>query len=262
MPTITFICDVKGWAFDIASRNLAQYLPYKCSVAYYKQEIPKADCYVLHHVGFARKYSELRPRIIKLSGFRALDDVNGALPDAEGLVATNAALAAKYDAKLIPNGLDLEVFKPGRVCNTSNILGFVGNADTPYRYWYKGYPYAVLAAQELGMQFEQARYDYTEMPAFYNRIKCLVHPSLGEGCSNAIMEALACDTPVITTQTGFHGDACKRGEATFVTRDVDEIVRAVGVVTAAPRRAFAEKHHDIRNVATLWREVIEEALIR
>jgi len=59
--------------------------------------------------------------------------------------------------------------------------------------------------QELGLQnsvrclFLQ---DFNELPILYNAVDCLLFPSLYEGFGMPVVEALACGTPVVTSNAG------------------------------------------------------------
>jgi glycosyltransferase involved in cell wall biosynthesis len=104
------------------------------------------------------------------------------------------------------------------------------------------------------------------MKRFFHRIDILAHPTAGEGCSNTIMEALACGVPVITTQcAGFHGEMLKDGKnVVFCERTADSIEAAIRRFLKHPDmmadigaagREFAEKHHNIDDIAAQYREV-------
>ena len=140
---------------------------------------------------------------------------------------------------LVPNGLDPEAFrfdprardvmrKTWGVSPTERVIGFAGRLDPV-----KGLEVLLTAIQTLGVEWPALRVvvagegspNYTaslrqqvhelgieahirwlgrtqDMAGFYSAIDLLCLPSLSEGCSNVVAEALACGTPVVATRVG------------------------------------------------------------
>jgi glycosyltransferase involved in cell wall biosynthesis len=106
---------------------------------------------------------------------------------------------------------------------------------------------------------------------FYGRIDVLIHPSIAEGSSNVIMEALALGIPVITTdEAGYHGERLTDGmNALIRPRNVEAIAGAASLLKDDERlrrqigsgaRLFALKHHEIRKVAKKYKRIIRAVL--
>ena len=55
-------------------------------------------------------------------------------------------------------------------------------------------------AADLGVQFT-GFIDNEDLPAFFRQATMLVYPSLYEGFGLPLLEAMACETPVIASQT-------------------------------------------------------------
>ncbi len=187
------------------------------------------------------------------------------------VVATNYRLyeigkAANPRTVLIPNGINLDHWKRLPLKEGKFTVGFCGNIATAQYRKYKGYDVTEAAAKKTNSELKTALYGEKQIPHsrmyadFYGQISVLVHPTLGEGCSNTILEALACGIPVITTrEAGLHGEVMEDGEnILFCKRDADDIARQIMRLKRSRKlreklsvngRAFAEEHHDIRKVA-------------
>lgn len=205
----------------------------------------------------------------------AADRYNEWLQSCRGIIATNDALysvarSVNENAVLIANGVDLEVFKPApQPAGRAFTVGFAGNivkqglTHKGYRYWV-GATTRMFGRIEISKRLNHLnKVRHAEMPReFYHGIDCLVLPSLSEGCSNVITEALACGVPVLTTQVGFHGERLVDGEnVLWIERHIDDIIakidRLIGDPTLQERlavggRRFAEKHHDIKAMAAQY----------
>jgi glycosyltransferase involved in cell wall biosynthesis len=118
-------------------------------------------------------------------------------------VAQNPTLAAqlkqligKDNVVYIPNGVDEKLF------DREFVVGLVGAANSSD---HKGYGIAAQACKELGIKLRTSlgcARAHDDMPSFYREIDCLLVLSKSEGCSNPILEALAMNVPVISTDTG------------------------------------------------------------
>jgi len=301
-PHVVFVIDRPGWAYDIVSRNVAAQLAddYEFTIicqaerGFAEQIKMDADLFIFHHLSMAEKHGTGRRYLVKLSGYRCMDVYLGkgdkgkdrieALLSGQHIVTTNhglTELASKYspNVHMIQNGLDLDAFSPQRTMAKQFTVGFCGSVTNQKRIRYKGFSYVDVACETLGMPLNVSAYNarqdapglpYHKMPVYYRKISCLVHPSMQEGSSNAIMEALACGIPVVTTKVGYHGEMLEdRRDAIFVERNIFEIIEMLRRLKANPEiakrygaaaRAFAEQHHDIRKVAQLWKAAIEERL--
>lgn len=132
-------------------------------------------------------------------------------------VALSPELASKYPgvrAIHIPNGIDPDLFPAfaARRC----VVGHVGPRFEKPVGDYKGGDLVAEACQRLGLPtsypgcyspYKDDRGPYVpkqrphdKMLDWYKTITVLVQPSVGEGCSNPIMEALSLNIPVIATR--------------------------------------------------------------
>ncbi len=246
----------------------------------------QVDVVLVQNINQLRRLKRVNNVIARCGGMRTFEGSTGKyariMSKAWGIIATNKQL---YDISkginpntfLITNGTDLELFKPvDRKPRRKFVVGFVGNLSSPSFREYKGYDMLEMAVETLSKELKRevelkpalygaGQLPYTEMPAYYNELDCLVHPSKNEGCSNTIVEALACGVPVITTKVAYHGENLTEGEnCLFVRRETGDIAEKIKTLIRNPAlrkklsvngRAFAEKHHDSREIVRYYEEL-------
>jgi len=142
-----------------------------------------------------------------------------------------------------PLGVDPEIFKLAK--KRCDIFRIVCVADYGLL---KGFQYLLKAWEELNLKnaelifvgtpdFEMEKINnyyknrlnnfktvsHTEPLPYYQQCSILVHPSLTEGCSKVILEAMACGKPIICTEES--GSIVEDGEEGFIikSRDVESI---------------------------------------
>jgi len=210
------------------------------------------------------------------------DDVLSSVGAVVGTSAELAALGQRNNPNtfIIANGTDLQLFTPMRAESSKSpkpfIIGFAGNISISHYMNYKGYPQIVGAQMTLALDtklklalYGPGQFSHDQMPkAFYAQIDCLVNASEGEGCSNTIVEALACGIPVLLTKVGYHGeqliDECN---CLFIERTSEDIAAKIKMLMndsllwkrlSVNGRAFAEEHHDIKAIAKQYDEVFQQ----
>ena len=80
-----------------------------------------------------------------------------------------------------------------------------------------------------------------DVPDIMQRMHCFVLPSLTEGISNTILEAMACGLPVVATDVGGNGELVQAGHTGLLVAagDVDGMAQALLQIYDAPERARA-----------------------
>jgi glycosyltransferase involved in cell wall biosynthesis len=312
MPSILSVENTKGWSWGIVIQRLEDTLSEyefvrvvrgmfpcpnpRCRVVHHKQvDADLASHFDLIMVQNCDSIKLIPDATMTVARVGGLDMSN---PDSQryakdfqrvaAIVATNEALgeiarAANPNVTVIPNGVDLTIFKPPEECPNFQrhfTMGFAGNiwgggAD------YKGWKYyiqasAYLAAQGVNQIYRNHNVNqvaHAEMPEkFYYLLDALVLPSKGEGCSNVVSEALACGVPVLLTKVGYHGEKLEHEKnCLFIERDATNIQEAIERLIAEPELRttlsmngieFAKEHHDVQKVARLYDEVFKAVLAK
>ncbi len=197
----------------------------------------------------------------------ALRHANAVTTNAHELAKKAKALVSELEVAMIPNGIDVEHFKP-LLCNnalaeslglfkeTSRVIGFVGELRekkglrsllTAYAQINKKNPATLLIVgdiragedkqifEEFKLANPEARIVVTgyvspnDLPAYYSLMDIFVHPSLRDGLPNALLEAMACEKAVIGTSVGGIVDAITDCEngKLVSTTDANELANAI-----------------------------------
>lgn len=272
--------------FKIMSMEFKQWEAKK----YNKEDI----CFLSQNVSQFKKLTDYSKIVLRLGGNRAFDnkslvkqrDYFGKMAKCYAIVATNKKLeklAKKVNSNvyLIPNGIDLNIWSfKERPLKSKDALtvGFVGNVSSSKKVEYKGYSIVESVCKELNFPLKKALYMKEQIPhnkmqeRFYDKIDILVLLTDGEGCSNTIMECLACGVPVITTrEAGFHGETMEHNKDVFFCgKDRESLFvqlmylshsrdhsRDLLKEVAIEGRIFAEKHHDAKVIAKRFQKILE-----
>ncbi len=116
----------------------------------------------------------------------------------------------KHKSYIVPNGINLEKFRPQNFENLklretkpeSKKVLFLGDKNKVG----KNYPLAQAAVAQLGQPDVELLSPYplshSDVPTYLNTADVLVLPSLMEGSPNVIKEAMACNCPIVSADTG------------------------------------------------------------
>ena len=142
-----------------------------------------------------------------------------ALPFVDLLAAVSAPLqpsslrAARRRAQVLPCGVDVERFHPIPACARSQRAGAGRRRTVPAVPRRPGAPGEAprpraRARRRTGAQLlTLGAVEPERVPLWVNAANAVLVPSEREGFGLAVLEALACDVPVLATPVGIHGDA-------------------------------------------------------
>jgi teichuronic acid biosynthesis glycosyltransferase TuaC len=142
-----------------------------------------------------------------------------ALPRVDLLATVSATLAAELPrrvaarAQVLPCGVDIERFAPLDRRRARDRLGL--DAEKPYLLFpadpnrpEKRYELARELAEDAGVELLTLGGVKPErVPLLVNAVNAVLVPSAREGFGLAVLEALACDVPVLATPVGIHEQA-------------------------------------------------------
>jgi glycosyltransferase involved in cell wall biosynthesis len=187
--------------------------------------------------------------------------------------------------RVIPNGVDTAVFAVGDRATARGSLGiaaeerlalFVGRAEERKRP-----DIAAAAASRANFRLLHAGSGTIpgatslgtltpgQLRSWINAVDCVLAPSEYEGCSIAILEAMAAGTAVVTTRVGYIPTVVAMvpgyAELTAARGDVDDFARALALAparetTVAAVTAFVRAENGLDLFAKRWGSAIEEAL--
>lgn len=215
MKTINWITGgaiSNNWAYGTNTRRLISKL------TNYNHQIDNfeigCDIVVFFDVLLMEKYHRQFPlaeKILRLSGIRPFTKLKINKKDlinhADCVVCTNKYLSDiiyHYNKKIIPNSIDISLFNSDNYTHPEQFtVGFSGNIANDKQKEWKGYDLFLYAVKKMNLNFKITSRNIDEIKHqnmtkdFYHQISCLILPSISEGCSNTVSEALACGIPVI-----------------------------------------------------------------
>lgn len=160
--------------------------------------------------------------------------------------AVNQKMAQMVNGVYIPNGIDTDLFdiykKP--------IVGFSGTDRDA-----KNMLAVMNACEELNLDFRKSLYNsgkpdlpHDAMKKFYIGLDVYVHASLTEGFNNTVIEALACNIPVLMTKEGAWESFT--GYVDFIEPTVSGVKE--GLKRFVPRRYIVENFN--------WKNIVPQYL--
>ena len=100
-----------------------------------------------------------------------------------------------------------------------------------------------------------------DLPAFYNGAACFVYPSLYEGFGLPVLEAMACGTPVVTSDRGALAELAGGAAMLVDPESVEALQEALTrVLTDAPRAAELGRRGLERSRQFSWNETARRTL--
>ena len=93
---------------------------------------------------------------------------------------------------------------------------------------------------------------HTEIPVYLNAADIFVLPTLAEGCCNAIVEAMACGLPIISSNLPFNWDILNSENSIMIDpNNVDEISQAIVTLRDCPEKRHSMAEASLRTVENL-----------
>ncbi|GMV49500.1 MAG: D-inositol-3-phosphate glycosyltransferase [Nitrospirae bacterium] len=176
-------------------------------------------------------------------------------------LARHSPLVGHWPLEVIPNGLDLSVFRPIRRTAAREVLGlpqdesvvlfssvetqahrkggtFVAEAVKRLKGRTRR-PFRLLVVGQRARDWEQAMpvpvtaidlvKDDHLLALLYSAADVFVHPALADNLPNGVLESLACGTPVVAFEVGGVGEAVRPMETGYLARhkDADDLAEGM-----------------------------------
>lgn len=291
-----------GVQVDVLEIKGTKILKYFQSLSHLPAIAASADLVHAHYgyCGWVARTQFSKPVVVSFMG----DDLLGT-PDAEGrarlfsklMVQVNRRLAHTVDAvivksngmaqivapikaHIIPNGVDLQNFRPIAAHEARTLLGltedkryilFPGCPDEPR----KGFALAQAVMQYTATHRTEPLELITlwgvmpnRVPLYMNACHAMLLTSFWEGSPNVVKEAMACNLPVVSTPVGDVPELLTEVEGCAVCpREVEALAEAlihilVSTTRTDGRVALERKGLDLKSVAQKITNIYEEVLKR
>jgi glycosyltransferase involved in cell wall biosynthesis len=193
------------------------------------------------------------------------------------VVVMSDEMAAELDVPchVIPHGIDLDLFAPRETADAKAAVGWDADAThvlfpySPERE-VKDYPRAERVVESVDARVSESvvlQYvtgvDHDEMPLYMNAADALLLTSKREGSPNVVKEAMACNTPVVSTAVGDVREQLAGVEPSAVGESDAALVEHLRTVLRSDRRSNGResvRHLDRARLAQRLRSVYESAL--
>jgi glycosyltransferase involved in cell wall biosynthesis len=190
-------------------------------------------------------------------------------------LARESPLLSRFPVHVVPNGVDLEIFRPGdrRALKRELALDpdrpvvlFVASDAADRRKGghlvreiveRAGHPQLLTMAGDVHGEVEVAKR--------YAAADVFLLPSLADNLPNTAVESIACGTPVVAFDVGGVSDVVRHGETGWLARDVQDLAEGIRTLPGneelrARARAVAEAEFSIelqaRRLAGLYTELV------
>jgi glycosyltransferase involved in cell wall biosynthesis len=110
--------------------------------------------------------------------------------------------------------------------------------------------------------------NHNDLPRYLNEFKLLILPSYTEGLPNVILEAMACGTPVITTNVGAIPDIIQDEHTGFIMDDNSEETIRINITRALQHpqlnvivqnaNILVNKEFNYNNTLNLWKKILQD----
>ena len=192
--------------------------------------------------------------------------------------AEMAKVVAPVKAHIVPNGVDLQRFRPMDPYKTRALLGwpegkryilFPGNPDDPRKGFRLARATMISASKQMSeplalVPLKQVTPD--QVPLYMNACDAMVMTSLIEGSPNVVKEAMACNLPVVSVPVGDVTELLDGVEGyTICPRDAEALAEALvstlaGGQRADGRAALKPKGLDLESVAQRLMKIYADVL--
>jgi L-malate glycosyltransferase len=211
---------------------------------------------------YNKRFYLLDKFIFKRLARKIWSNAHAVISNSEGLKQLALNTSPGQGISIICNGVDTDEFKPAEFKKKSSILRLISVGRLTYR---KGYDFLIKAISgnkkvELVLIGEgnrekrlralavncgsnavfMGRKPHDQVREFLQESDVFVLPSINEGMSNAILEAMACGLPIISTDIGGSKELVQGNGFIVQKYSVSELEKAIACYVGKPH--FIVKH--------------------
>jgi glycosyltransferase involved in cell wall biosynthesis len=179
----------------------------------------------------------------------AANRASGIIVKSRNLLAALPRSIDRSKVRIIPNGVDLECFRPLDRDGCRARLGwererfhvlFPANGGDPVKRRELAFA-AVQTFTRLGIQAELHELQgvpHREVPIWLNASDAVLVTSLHEGSPNVVKEALACDVPIVSVDVGDVRERIEHVESCYLAEpEAEDLAAKLQLVHNGPRRS-------------------------
>ncbi len=240
-PSVTIVCDVKGWAWDFKAQELKKYLSdeFDINIFYRGQRLDIMGSDIL----FTFECDNVGPFVnhpkfitgVTAHVYPAFNGWQPALRSAKAIHANSKLLFDEIKIEnencyYLPNGVDHELFRyEERLLHTDFTAGYVGKNTN--RKGYQEYIHEACKKADVKLKAQVCRYSdlhkksRVEMSVFYRDIDLVLVASDMDGTPNQLLEAASVGRTFIANKIGNVPEFYNGENGYIVSRDVDEYVK-------------------------------------
>ena len=173
------------------------------------------------------------------------------------------------ETHVIPAGVDLDIFKPMDQEKALNEVGWNPQEKhilfpaSPERS-VKNYPLARSVVESVNQQLEMTvelqtvtGVPHNQIPLYMNAADSLLLTSKREGSPNTVKEAMACNTPVVSTDVGDVRERLDGVDQSAVCESESELVDALVSILQLDKRSNGRKHVRDVSLERMGEQIIE-----
>lgn len=205
-----------------------------------------------------------------VSSYRAARLAQGIVVKSKNLFDALPADIARSKVRVVPNGIDLDRFKPLSKESSQKKLGWSPNrfhvlfpfnqGDSRKRPWLGESAVNLLRSRNIKAELHQLRgVPHTEVPIWLNASDVILLTSLHEGSPNVIKEALACNVPIVSVDVGDVRERIKSIDGCYLASpDPRDLAVKLFAVSNGPNRVKGRvnvQDLSLKNVALSLREL-------
>ena len=219
MLNIIKVIDVYGWAYDFIGRDMAKYSSCRIKNQLYNQvNLDKQDLVIISSPNIMNGLTNITiPNLCKDKGIKVIGQYCGECDmvyqyaDLIVTISPQLYLYAKEKYKdtgipviFLPESIDTRYFQPSEHYRGFFNPGWCGGASKSIKRTniLEKLKYPVKIQSKHGSEYFREGRTQDHMLDFYKSIDCFVNVSETECMSRAILEAIACGLPVISTDVG------------------------------------------------------------